>query len=163
MYGYDLKPPPLLIISLIRKACGNKFSLIYVRTLSDVIIAKQNCVYILIWYRLLYSDTRYGSVTAMELYRLISPCKPLGRLTSSRVKWLDTGIGEIIGFIEILKLVSAINYNANVNWHTVYNSPLHALVYSVCCIFTSRSQHRRFISFRCWTAPVLAGWRLSHN
>jgi hypothetical protein len=34
IYGYDLKPP-LAIISLIRKAYRNMFSLIYVTTLSE--------------------------------------------------------------------------------------------------------------------------------
>jgi hypothetical protein len=35
----------------------------------------------------------------------------------SRVKWLDTGFGLVIGFIGLLKLVTTKNYIAIINPH----------------------------------------------
>jgi hypothetical protein len=74
--------------------------------------------------------------------------------------WLDTGFGLVIGFTGLLQTVTTIYYSSFTILHTLqFAKPCTK---SSLCAAWQRLSTLYIPRLPCSTAPVLAGWRLSH-
>jgi hypothetical protein len=72
------------------------------------------------------------------------------------------GFGLLIGFIEHLHIVTASNYSANANSHTLQFTTA-SMKSSQSAVFTSRCLVADPKNVLCFRAHVLTGWQLSNN